>query len=175
MPAGAAPITQWVRPVAGGIVRPFDAPRSRFGAGHLGVDLAAPSESGSAPAGPGVVSFAGSVAGALHVVVAHAGNLRTSYSFLSTIAVRRGERVASGDVVGTTGGVGAGHDGSVLHFGLRSGDTYIDPMLLLRPVDLATVVHLAPTTIPPRPASGSSERRGLVAGLVRGRAFSLAR
>ena len=143
-------------------------PRSRFGAGHLGVDLAAPPGTSVHAAGPGVVSFAGSVAGALHVVVAHAGNLRTSYSFLATIAVRRGERVASGDVVGTTGGVGTGHDGSVLHFGLRSGDTYIDPMLLLRPVDLATVVHLAPTSIPPRPASGSNERRGLVAGLVHG-------
>jgi hypothetical protein len=117
-------------------------------------------------AGPGVVSFAGSVAGALHVVVAHAGNLRTSYSFLETLAVRRGERVVSGALVGTAGGTGAAHDGTVLHFGLRSGDTYIDPMVLLAPVDLATVVHLAPTTIPPRPASGSSERRGLVAGLL---------
>ena len=167
-PAGAAPITQWVRPVSGEVVRPFDPPRSRFGAGHLGVDLAAPSGTAVRAAGPGVVSFAGSVAGALHVVVAHAGNLRTSYSFLSSIAVRRGERIASGEVVGTTGGTGSGHDGTVLHLGLRSGDTYIDPMLILAPVDLATVVHLAPTTIPPRPASGSSERRGLVAGLLHG-------
>jgi hypothetical protein len=168
MPASATPITQWIRPVAGGVVRPFDPPRSRFGAGHLGVDLAAPAGTPVHSAGPGVVAFAGSVAGARHVVVAHAGNLRTSYSFLATIAVRRGERVAADDVVGTTAGLGAGHDGSVLHFGLRSGDTYIDPMLLLQPVDLATVVHLAPTSIPPRPASGSNERRGLVAGLVHG-------
>lgn len=167
-PASAEPISQWIRPVAGEIVRPFDPPKSRFGAGHLGVDLAAPASTSVHAAGPGVVAYAGSVAGTLHVVVAHAGNLRTSYSFLATIAVRRGERVASDDVVGTTGGLGNGHDGSVLHFGLRSGDTYIDPMLLLRPVDLATVVHLAPTTIPPRPASGSNERRGLVAGFVHG-------
>jgi hypothetical protein len=168
VPATATPISQWVRPVAGGIVRPFDPPASRFGAGHLGVDLAAPAGTSVHAAGPGVVAFAGSVAGALHVVVAHAGNLRTSYSFLATIGVRRGERVASDDAVGTSGGVGMGHDGSVLHFGLRSGDTYIDPMLLLRPVDLATVVHLVPTTLPPRPASGSNERRGLIAGLVHG-------
>jgi hypothetical protein len=167
-PAAATPITQWVRPVAGDVVRPFDAPRSRFGAGHLGVDLAALSGTAVRAAGPGVVSFAGSVAGALHVVVAHAGNLRTSYSFLATIVVRRGEHLGSGEVVGTTGGTGSGHDGTVLHLGLRSGDTYIDPMLILAPVDLATVVHLAPTTIPPRPASASSERRGLVAGLVHG-------
>ena len=168
VPAGAAPIAQWIRPVAGGVVNPFDAPRSRFGAGHLGVDLAARPGTVVRAAGSGVVSFAGSVAGALHVVVAHAGDLRTSYSFLSTISVRRGERVTAGEVVGTTGGTGAGHDGTVVHFGLRSGDTYVDPMLLLAPIDLATVVHLAPTTDPPRPATGAGERRGLLAGLVHG-------
>jgi hypothetical protein len=41
-------------------------------------------------------------------------------------------------------------------------------MLLMQPIDLATVVHLAPTTDPPRPASRASERRGLLAGLARG-------
>src|SRR4029079_14464194 len=107
--ASAAPRSRWVRPVAGAVMRPFDAPRSRFGAGHLGVDLAAARGSAVRAAGPGVVSFAGSVAGALHVVVAHAGNLRPSYSFLASIAVRRGARVAPGEVVGTSGGSGPGH------------------------------------------------------------------
>jgi hypothetical protein len=116
-------------------------------------------------AAAGVVAFAGSVAGALHVVVAHAGNLRTSYSFLATIAVRRGQSLAAGAVVGTTGGRGDGHDGSVLHLGLRSGDTYIDPMPLLVPVDLTSAVHLAPTAAGPRAASEPSERRGLLDGL----------
>jgi hypothetical protein len=168
VPASAAPMVQWVRPVAGAVVRPFDAPRSRFGAGHLGVDLAAARGTAVRAAGAGVVSFAGAVAGARHVVVAHAGNLRTSYSFLATISVRRGETVAAGDVVGTTGGVGTGHDGTVLHLGLRSGDTYVDPMVLLEPIDLASVVHLAPTSDPPRASNATSERRGLVAGLMHG-------
>ena len=55
-------------------------------------------------ANAGEVTFAGSVAGSLHVVVAHGGGLRTSSSFLATITVRRGQRVARGDVVGTAGG-----------------------------------------------------------------------
>src|SRR5262245_35374622 len=100
-PAGAAPGPAWVRPVSGAVVRPFEAPRSRFGAGHRGADLAAARGTPVRAAGPGVVSFAGSVAGAQHVVVAHAGDLRTSYSFLATISVRRGERVEAGTVVGT--------------------------------------------------------------------------
>jgi hypothetical protein len=156
----------WIRPVDGAVVRAFDPPRSRFGAGHLGVDIAAAPGTPVRAAGPGVVVFAGRVAGARHVVVAHAAGLRTSYSFLASILVRRGQRVGAGDAVGTTGGTGDGHGGSVLHFGLRAGETYVDPMGLFRPVDLATIVHLAPTTDRPRPVDVSSERRGLLAGLA---------
>jgi hypothetical protein len=166
--AGASPASRWIRPVAGPVVEPFAAPRSRFGAGHRGVDLAARPGTAVHAAGPGVVSFAGSVAGSLHVVIAHAGGLRTSYSFLATITVRRGARVAAGEVVGASGGTPVGHATTSQHIGLRSGDEYVDPMLLFAPVDLASVVHLAPTTDPPRPASGNRERRGLLAGLVHG-------
>ncbi len=163
--AHAEAVAAWVRPVPGVIERPFDAPRSRFGAGHLGADLAVPSGTSVRAAGPGIVSFAGSVAGPLHVVVAHAGDLRTSYSFLATISVRRGQWVEAGDIVGTTGS-GEGHKGSGLHFALRTGSTYIDPMALFRPVDLVAVVRLVPTSDPPRPAPSLNERRSLVAGLV---------
>jgi hypothetical protein len=162
----AATTAAWIRPVAGAVVRGFDPPSSRFGAGHLGADLYAPVGTPVRAAGPGVVSFSGNVAGALHVVVAHAGNLRTSYSFLASIVVRRGESVAAGQVVGTTGGAGRRHDGSVLHVALRAGDTYLDPMALFRPVDLAAVVHLAPTSEPPHPVAERSERSGILAGLA---------
>ena len=120
-PRTAASAGGWVRPVPGAVVRGFDPPASRFGAGHLGADLAAPPGTPVRAAGPGVVSFAGTVAGAKHVVIAHAGNLRTSYSFLASISVRRGETVRAGQTVGTTGGRGEGHDGIVLHVGLRVG------------------------------------------------------
>jgi hypothetical protein len=169
-PAGASatPAGGWVRPVPGAVVRPFDPPASRFGAGHLGVDFAAPPGTPVRAAGPGVVSFAGTVAGARHVVIAHAGNLRTSYSFLASIDVRRGETVHAGEVVGTTGGTGAGHDGTVLHVGLRSVDTYLDPMTMFGPPDLTAIVHLAPTSVAPHPASAAGERRSLLAGLAHG-------
>ncbi len=172
-PAGAAmpdrpdPLrTAWVWPLDGAVVRAFDPPATPFGRGHLGIDLAARPGTPVRAAGAGVVVFAGAVAGSLHVVVAHPGDLRTSYSFVASIAVRRGERVRTGDVVGTTGGLGGDHAGAVLHFGLRVGATYVDPMQLLRP-DLAAVVHLAPTRDAPLPASVHDERGGLVAGLAR--------
>jgi hypothetical protein len=138
----------WLRPVDGAVVAPFREPTSVYGAGHRGADLAAASETPVRAANDGVVSFAGDVAGTLHVVVAHDGDLRTSYSFLASVAVRIGQVVARGDVLGATGGTGEAHDGAVLHFGLRVGDRYVDPMLLFRPADLTKVVHLVPARDP---------------------------
>ena len=74
--------------------------------------------------------------------------MRTSYSFLATVTVHRGQRVAAGEVLGTTGGTGPNHAPGVVHFGLRTGDEYVDPMLLFGAVDLTEVVHLAPTDEP---------------------------
>ncbi len=113
-------------------------------------------------ANDGVVSFAGSVAGTLHVTVAHAGDLRTSYSFLSSVSVRAGQTVTRGEVVGRSGGVGPDHDGSVLHLGLRVGDRYVDPMILFRPSDLTKLVRLVPAEDPDEtPWSAAEERHAL--------------
>ena len=160
----ATSVPLWRPPVDGPVVRRFDPPASRYGAGHLGVDYRAAPGSPVLAAGPGVVAFAGVVGGAVHVVVAHVGGLRTSYSFLRAASVHRGQTVARGAVVGVAGGTGDNHDGSVLHFGLRVGDRYVDPLLLFRPPDLTKVVHLAPTR-DPVVDTVAGERRGVLAGL----------
>jgi murein DD-endopeptidase MepM/ murein hydrolase activator NlpD len=162
-PAGAAE-SAWVKPVDGRVVRPFDPPQSRYGAGHLGVDFATAASTSVRSAGPGTVTFSGSIAGSFHVVVAHAGGLRTSYSFLAATAVRRGQTVEAGAIVGTSGGTGTNHDGAVVHLGLRTGETYVDPMQLFTAVDLSAVVHLAPTS-EPFGFTVAEERRGLLDGL----------
>src|SRR5215207_10969035 len=94
----------WLRPVDGAVVHPFEEPVSAYGAGHRGADLAAAPGTPVRAANDGVVSFAGTVAGTLHVTVAHAGGLRTSYSFLAGASVRTGQTVSRGDVLGATGG-----------------------------------------------------------------------
>ena len=134
---------QWSRPVNGPVVRGFDPPSTPFGPGHLGVDFAAAPGTPVHAAGDGVVVFAGHVGAALHVVVRHSGDIRTSYSFLLSASVVNGQRLARGVVVGTSGGTGAGHGPGLLHFGVRVGATYVDPILLFEPVDLTAVVHLA--------------------------------
>src|SRR6266496_973691 len=108
-PAGAAlpepgGCGAWLPPVDSPVVRAFQAPAFAYGPGHRGVDLAAPPDTPVRASGDGVVTFAGSVAGSLHVVVAHDGNLRTTYAFLAGTNVRTGEGVARGQVVGVVGG-----------------------------------------------------------------------
>lgn len=167
--AAAAPApTGWTRPVPGRVIEAFKNPKSRYGAGHRGVDFAAaPGTQVRAPR-DGVVVYAGSVAGTLHVVIDHGQGIRTSVSFLATISVREGARIARGAVVGTAGAVGPAHEIGVLHFGVRVRETYIDPMALFRTVDLAEVIRLVPVEHQPDPAglpTRSGETRSLAATL----------
>jgi len=107
--AAAEDATAWVRPVSGAVVAPFVPGTGRFGiGGHTGVDLAARPGAPVRAAGRGVVSFAGEVGGDPFVVVAHDGELRTTYGYLESVRVRRGQRIGAGTVVGTVGG-GPGH------------------------------------------------------------------
>jgi murein DD-endopeptidase MepM/ murein hydrolase activator NlpD len=130
-----SPAHAWTQP--GQPVRPFQPPEHAYGPGHQGVDF-----TGDVRAvGGGVVTFAGAVGGTRHVVITHANGWRTSYAYLQTTTVARGQQVAEGDLVGTAGGVGPNHDGTVWHLGLRVGDTYVDPMTLF---DGRRRVHLVP-------------------------------
>ncbi len=164
-PPAVAQQVEWVPPVAGNVVRPFAEPIAQYAAGHRGVDFAATPGTPVRAANDGTVSFAGSVAGALHVVVAHEGGIRTSYSFLASIDVRVGQTVTRGQVVGRAGGSGDAHGPGILHFGVRVGDRYVDPMLLFRPRDLTRMVRLVPPD--ELEAAESPDRDGEVAALAR--------
>lgn len=107
-------------PVSGEVVQGF-LPTGRY-SGHWGIDIAAPEGAPIRAADDGYVSFSGVVVGNRTVTVDH-GGLRTSYSYLSSRAVGKGDVVRRGDVVGIVGT----HDGRVaLHFSVRIGDRYID-------------------------------------------------
>ncbi len=137
-------IGSYAWPVAGPVVREFEPPAGPFGAGHRGIDVAAPSGARVRAAGAGVVAFAGRIAGDLHVSIDHPDGVRTTYAFLGSIVVAPGAGVARGAPVGT---VGVGHPGSEeahLHFGARYAGQYIDPMLLLERRSLVGLIHLAP-------------------------------
>lgn len=114
------------RPVDGELTRGF-APSGLYG-GHWGVDYAADEGSTVLPAGGGVVTFAGPIAEVLSVTVDHGGGLRTSYSYLSRIGVDVGQHVDRSTVLGRTG---LDHGAAALHFSVRVGDSYQDPVAWL--------------------------------------------
>ncbi len=113
------------------VVRSFDPPPRPWLAGHRGADLAAAAGATVVAAGPGTVLFAGVVAGRGVVSVAHPGGLRSTYEPVAA-AVAPGDAVDAGTPIGT---LTAGHPGcpaaACLHWGLRRGDAYLDPLALL--------------------------------------------
>jgi murein DD-endopeptidase MepM/ murein hydrolase activator NlpD len=138
--------TLWTAPLAGELVvtRPFGLPSGPYAAGHRGVDLGAVAGSTVLAAGDGVVVFAGMVAGRPVVSIDHPDGLRTTYEPVRP-SVAGGQSVARGSPIGA---LLPGHDGcpleACLHWGLRRGDTYLDPMVLLRPPEVRLLPMGAP-------------------------------
>ena len=122
---------QWPLDPAPAVVHAFHAPPTPWSAGHRGVDLATTVGAAVLAAGGGQVTFVGSVAGRGVVVVTHPGGLRTSYEpVMGTVAV--GAVVRPGQVIGLVQAV-PGHCAPLacLHWGLREGEDYLDPLSLI--------------------------------------------
>lgn len=131
-PPAVTPVAGAVWPLtpAPDVVRGFDPPLSRYGAGHRGADLLGSPGQAVVAAAPGRVTFAGSLAGRGVVVVSH-GATRTTYEpVTATVAV--GDTVAAGARIGTLQAV-ASHcaPATCLHWGLIEGETYLDPLTLV--------------------------------------------
>jgi len=141
---GAVQPGAYAWPVRGPVIRAFEAPSSPYSAGHRGIDIAAPFGTPMVAAQDGVVSFAGWVAGALFISIDHPDGIRTTYSWLSAVGVKKGDQVVRGQVIGSTGHGHPDISTPHLHFGARIGQTYIDPMTLLEPGDVVGLIHLAP-------------------------------
>jgi murein DD-endopeptidase MepM/ murein hydrolase activator NlpD len=118
-------------PLAGPIVRGFDATAGTYGPGHRGVDIGGRvGQAVRAPAG-GRVRFAGPVAGVTWVSLLVAPGVTVTVGPLLEVEVTTGQRVRALAPVGT---LGPGH-GKTLHLGLRVDGVYVDPLpyLLDRP------------------------------------------
>lgn len=148
--ASAAPsLPSGSKPIPGAVISRFDPPDVSWGAGHRGVDLAgSPGEIVSAAA-DGTVTYAGVLAGRGVVVVDHRV-VRTTYEpVAATVAL--GDVVSRGQPIGR---LQAGHAScpgtTCLHWGLREGDAYLDPLLLLGPS-----IRLLPASASPVPQTAT--------------------
>ncbi len=136
--AQATPVAWWSgplrRPVEGVVTSPY-GPTRGYGDGvemaHKGVDFA------SGAGMPVVAAAAGTVAVARRmkmygncVVIDHGQTVHSSYLHMTALAVRAGDRVEAGQVVGTAGATGMAK-GAHLHFGTSIGTVAVDPSEML--------------------------------------------
>ena len=103
---------------------------------HLGLDIAAPAGTPVAAAADGVVAlahpdmfFTGKT-----VLIDHGLGVGTSYSHMSAIAVRPGQRVTKGQVIGRIGKTGRA-TGPHLHWGLTWYRVQLDPAQVVGPME----------------------------------------
>ena len=127
-----------------GFVPPVDAPvrdsyrppSTPYGPGNRGIEYATRAGTAVRASAGGVVAFAGIIAHERYVSIDHEGGIRTTYSYLETIEVEAGQRVAQGDIVGEAG--------ERLHFGARRFGQYIDPASLFTPAQPPSRARLVP-------------------------------
>jgi murein DD-endopeptidase MepM/ murein hydrolase activator NlpD len=106
----AASATKMVMPVAGKIIRGYDAKKNQ------GIDIAAAAGSPVKAADAGTVTVISSdTTGKGIVIIRHAGNLLTVYVGVSGMAVKKGDKVKRGQEIGK---VAAG-DPAFVHFEVR--------------------------------------------------------
>jgi len=134
----AAGAVQYQPPVIAAVADAFRPPSTFAGAGNRGLEYDTANGQAVVASAAGTVVFAGQVGGSNHVTVRHADGLRTSYSQLDRIDV------VVGDSVGDRQQLGAA--GSNFHFGVRVGDTYLDPAALFGATTLveSRTAHLIP-------------------------------
>jgi hypothetical protein len=130
-PAHAGAAWQWPLPPPHQVVRGFAPPAHDWLPGRRGVDLAAHTGERVHAAGAGRVGFAGTVAGIGVVTIRHADGLETTYEPVRP-TVHAGAVVTAGAVIGAVVAHG-GHclPAICLHWGVRRGDAYLDPVSLV--------------------------------------------
>lgn len=133
-PPASADETGWRWPTSGGasdLIRPFQAPITRYGTGHRGIDLQATVGQPIFSLAAGTVLFSGLVARTPTLVLDHGGGLRSTYQPITT-TLKVGDLVKTGEVLGVVG-VGSHCLHRVcLHFGVKNASGYLDPLKLLR-------------------------------------------
>jgi murein DD-endopeptidase MepM/ murein hydrolase activator NlpD len=123
-PPRRSPVS-FARPIAAAVGDGFGPRDNRF---HPGLDFPAPIGTPVFAARSGTVTWAGWRPGGYGnlVSVAHGGGVRTMYAHLSAITVTRGQRVATGALLGRVGSTGFS-TGPHLHFEERLRGAAIDP------------------------------------------------
>lgn len=101
---------------------------------HKAIDIASRGGGPILAADSGTVVVAGWIDNSGYgnrVVIDHGNGLVTLYAHLSVVRVQVGQTVNKGDVIGDMGSTGRS-TGTHLHFEIRSGGTFVNPLTMLR-------------------------------------------
>ncbi|MHC5560045.1 M23 family metallopeptidase [Kocuria sp. U4B] len=128
-PPGGAAGGSWAWPLSPrpAVVGDWSPPAQRWHRGHRGVDLAAGTGAVVRAPADGTVSFAGRVVDRPVLTLDHGGGLRSSFEPVES-TLRRGDRVRRGQAVGTLRGRDHCVPGDCLHWGVRRGEDYVNPL-----------------------------------------------
>ena len=132
LPDTIAPAFAW--PVSGKVRRGFIAAGSTQPP-HDGIDVLADEGTAVRASSAGEVIFAGPGPEeyGLTVIVYHSGRWTTTYSYLSKITVKVGDKVKSGERIGLVGQTGLA-SAPQLHFEIRRNKLALDPARYLKPI-----------------------------------------
>ena len=97
----------------------FRAPSCTWCAGNRGIEYLTPPQAPVHSAASGVVTYVGSVAGTLYVVVRAANGVLVTHGRLESAVVKAGDRVVAGFRIGNSS--------SGLYIGVRRLGAYLDP------------------------------------------------
>jgi hypothetical protein len=172
---------EWVWPLRGPVITTYRNVDDPYAGGqHRGIDIAGSVGARVAAAAEGEVSFAGTAGSSgLTVSVRTTDGFDTSYLHLSSVSVREGELVSSGDALGAVGMTGSRSASEPhLHFGVREAGTpyaYRNPLDFLPPPEAPPAPdspHPAPSPVPvptpftPAPAPAGEPGRVPAGGRV---------
>jgi murein DD-endopeptidase MepM/ murein hydrolase activator NlpD len=126
--SGAASSGGWRWPLLGTITQRFGESLTVYGY-HYGIDIDGTTGDPVRAARSGRVVVAGhyDACGGNEVHIEHADGLVSWYRHLSHVDVSVGDQVEAGDLIGRVGNTGCSL-GSHLHFAVRRGTTFLDPL-----------------------------------------------
>jgi murein DD-endopeptidase MepM/ murein hydrolase activator NlpD len=130
-PATGRQSSAWRWPLIGPITQRFGESLTKYGF-HYGIDIDGATGDPVRAARRGRVVVAGSYdqCGGLEVHIDHGNGIASWYRHLSRVQVNEGSVVDAGTIIGRVGNTGCSL-GSHLHFAIRKGSRFVDPLLYL--------------------------------------------